>query len=205
MKRLLFLCVLFPLWSLAQRSDTVLKYLDGNLQLTTEEQAVFYGVAVKQPEGWMLYALYPDTTPLLKVYFKDRALKVIHGHYASYYPKHRQAISGFYDNNKKTGVWQAWYENGNRKDSGAYTHHFKTGTWKQWFENGNPASISSYMTTFSPEEMQRMRLTGQVPETGAKHGRFASWYPNGNRESEGMYRNNRMEGVWEWFHENGKR
>src|SRR5688572_25134069 len=101
MKRLLVLFFLFPLPGVAQRNDTVLKYLDGNLQLTTEEQAVFYGVAVKQPEGWMLYALYPDTTPLLKVHFKDRALKVMQGHYASFYPKHKQAVSGFYDNSKK--------------------------------------------------------------------------------------------------------
>ena len=205
MKHLLVLFFLFPLPGVAQRNDTVLKYLDGNLQLTTEEQAVFYGVAVKQPEGWMLYALYPDTTPLLKVHFKDRALKVMQGHYASFYPKHKQAVKGFYDNNKKTGVWQTWYENGYRKDSGAYTNNFKTGTWKQWYENGNPASISSYLITFSAEEMQTMRLTGQVPESGAKDGRFASWYPNGNKESEGLYLNNRMDGVWEWFHENGKR
>src|SRR5687768_1687765 len=119
MKRMLAILVFLPLFASSQRKDTVLKYLNANLEFTTEQYAVYYGVAVKQPSGWFLYALYPDTTPLLKVYYKDRALKVKHGHFTSFYPKNKPAYSGKYDNNKKTGIWQSWYENGNRKDSGS--------------------------------------------------------------------------------------
>lgn len=205
MKRPFAVLLVLPLFALSQRKDTVLKYLDASLEFTTEQHAVYYGVAVKQPEGWFLYALYPDTTALLKVHYKDRALKIKHGNYASFYPKYRRAYSGAYDNNMKTGIWESWYENGQRKDSGFYTKNFKTGTWKTWYENGNRASVSSYLSTFTQVEMHRMRVTGQVPELGTRDGKFISWYSNGSKESEGMFRNGAPDGVWEWFHPNGNR
>ena len=174
MKHLPAILLLLPLFAWSQRKDTVLKYLDQNLQFTTKENAVCFGVAVKQPAGWFLLALYPDTTPVLKVYYKDRALKVLHGAYASFYPKYRNAYSGFYENNKKTGVWQSWYENGQRKDSGSYTNNIRTGTWKQWHDNGMPASVSSFLTTLTPEEMQR-RYT-QCRIGGAARSRRCIWH-----------------------------
>jgi antitoxin component YwqK of YwqJK toxin-antitoxin module len=204
MKRILSILVFIPLFAASQRNDTVMKFLNANLEFTSEQYAVYYGVAVKRTEGWFLYALYPDTTPLLKVHYKDRALKVKEGHYASYYPGNRLAHSGHYHNNMKTGIWQSWYENGQRKDSGFYTDNYMTGIWKRWYENGSPASVSGYLSTFTYEEQQRMRLTGQVPESGARDGSFVTWYPNGNKESEGVYRNSLLQGRWLWYHENGK-
>ena len=67
MKYGILFCFLWPFLSHAQNKDTVLKYLDEQLHLTTKKNAVYYGVAVKQGDHWMLYALYPDTTPLLKL------------------------------------------------------------------------------------------------------------------------------------------
>src|SRR5687768_7780005 len=165
MKRCLLLIILLPLCCMGQRKDTVLKYFDAQLEFTSKEKAVFYGVAVKRDDGWFLFALYPDTTPLLKVNFKDRGLKIKHGPYVTYFPKNKIAYNGFYENNRKNGVWQSWYENGNLKDSGYFRDNMMTGQWKRWHENGKPASESIFAASIAAEEMQRYRLTGMSPET----------------------------------------
>ncbi|HYK55688.1 MAG TPA: hypothetical protein VEV15_04355, partial [Flavisolibacter sp.] len=136
MKSILTVILLLPLVSFSQKKDTVFKYLDADLQLTTKKNAVYFGVAIKETEGWLLYALYPDTTPVIKVWFKDKQLKIKNGPYTLYYPKHVIAQAGHFADNKMNGVWQSWYPHGQKRDSGLIVNNQLVGGWKEWHSNG---------------------------------------------------------------------
>ena len=144
MKVKIIALLLLPVVSYCQKKDTVLKYLDQNLNLTTAKNRVYVGVAIKGNNSWFLYALYPDTTPLLKAYFKDKDLQIKEGPYSLYYPKNKKAKEGIYLNNKMYGVWRSYYPNGNIKDSGLMNNNRLTGIWKSWYDDGNPMSESYY-------------------------------------------------------------
>src|SRR5689334_21248447 len=118
MKQILISLLLIPTISFSQKKDTVLKYLDNELNFTTAQNDVFVGVAIKGEKSWLLYSLYQDTTPLLRAYYKDKNLTIKDGPYILYFPKYKKAKEGTYVNNKMYGVWKFYYPNGNLKDSG---------------------------------------------------------------------------------------
>src|SRR5438309_9153801 len=112
------LLLLLPLHLWAQKKDTVSRYLDSNLQLTSRANASYYAVSIKAGDHWRLYSVYADTTPLLDVWFKDKKLEIKDGPYKVYYPKNVPAQSGWYKDNRRNGVWKTWYTGGLLKDSG---------------------------------------------------------------------------------------
>jgi TonB family protein len=199
MKFCLSFLLALPLLSLSQKKDTVLKYLDSNLQPTNEKNAVFFGVAIKDEKGWMLYALYPDTTPIIRAWFRDRQLKIKNGPYTLYYPKRIVAQLGYYAENRMNGIWQTWHSNGVKKDSGMMKNDRLTGQWKEWYSSGKLMYECEYQE--SP-----LNIVSPLPGAyfGISHGSFTSWYENGNRESAGHYQNDMMTGEWKWFHANGQ-
>lgn len=199
MKSILTVILLLPLVSFSQKKDTVFKFLDADLQLTTKKNAVYFGVAVKEKEGWLLYALYPDTTPVIKAWFKDKQLKIKDGPYTLYYPKHVIAQAGHFTDNKMNGVWQSWYPHGQKKDSGLIVNNQLVGGWKEWHPNG----ILMYACTYG-ERPANLFSEFLTLYSGLKTGGFTSWYDNGNMESNGFYKDDIMEGEWKWFHDNGQ-
>lgn len=203
MKCGVFLFLLFPAVLYSQKKDTVLKYLDAWYQLTTKKNAVYYGVSIKEEDHWKLFAIYPDTTTLLKVYFKDSQLKIKDGPYYHYYPKNRIARQGFFSNNEMNGVWQTWFENGRKKDSGLMISNLMVGEWKTWYNNGAIMMQLNYAGG-EPGVLNKIMSSVYGPGfVGMKDGSFRSWYSNGLNESIGQFKNDRMHGTWKWYHENG--
>ncbi len=205
MKMLLFFFCFIPACCLAQK-DTVVKYFNKNLEITTKDKADFLGVAVKKENSWLVFAVYPDTSTLLKAYYKDKRLRLKEGPYTVYYPQSKPAQQGYYQNNKMVGTWRFWYENGVLKDSGALDNNRLTGLWKSWHPNGRQKSSITFKTELSATDANYQKLlTYQDPFTfdGIRHGAFSTWYENGILESQGSFTNNYMEGEWLWFHENG--
>lgn len=199
LKNILFLLVCLPIYCLAQKKDTVYKYLDANLQPTDEKNGQYFGVAIKKEGYWLLYAIYPDTTPVIKATFQDKHLKIKHGPYTIYYPKNIIASSGHYNNNKINGVWQTWHPNGNKKDSGLVINNQLVGLWKEWYSNGQVKKECTY----SDVQSNSIYNSLNQPWTGPKNGSYNSWYMNGTLESSGNYENEIMNGEWKWYYENG--
>ena len=199
MKLSIIFFLFFPLLSFAQKKDTVFNYLDSSLQPSDEKDAAYFGVAIRKQEGWLLYALYADTTPVIKAWFKDKKLQIKNGPYTIYYPKHIVAQQGYYRENKMNGVWQSWHPNGHKKDSGMMINNQLVGPWKEWYANGMLMYDCNY--TNQPVNWPSQLLS---PQFALKDGNFTSWYNNGNMESTGVYKNDVMEGEWNWFHSNGK-
>lgn len=209
MSRLYLLLLLFPFCAGAQKwgKDTSLIYLDENLEISNAKNAAFAGVSIKVDGGWMVYAHYPDTTPLLKAYYKDKALKIKTGPYVAYYPKGIKAKEGFYADNKMNSNWQFWYSTGQLKDSGRVIDDYLVGTWKSWHPNGVVMAEANYkeaVLTNNISLLQQVALPQTTPPYAYfKDGRYTSWYRNGKIESSGSFLNNKMEGTWQWYHPNG--
>lgn len=208
MKAFYLLLLLLPFCALSQKrgKDTSLVYLDQNLQLTNAKNAAFFGASVKVEGGWMLYAVYPDTTPLIKAFFKDKNLTVKEGPFTVYYPQNKKARDGFYNNNKMNGTWRFWYENGQLRDSGMVLNNYMAGTWRNWHTNGFLQAV----TTFEPRPVvgdliiqQTILETAFPPYLGSREGAYNSWYSNGQQEATGHFKANQMEGTWYWYHKNG--
>ena len=204
MNKLLVLLII-PVFSFSQK-DTIPKYLDKDLHFTTIDKAVYFGVAIKQSNHWKLYALYPDTTPVITAVFKDRQMKIKDGEFIIYYPKYIKAQETFYKNNHINGNWVSWYQNGTRMDSGAIINDHMSGLWKSWFPNGQLKIIAVNKKEYSEEDQALLELKHSVSNNhyGIKDGEFNSWYLNGNQESVGYFKNDVMDGQWKWYFENGK-
>src|SRR6476469_1955617 len=93
---ILAICFFLTSFSFAQKKDTVRKYLDENFSLTSRANAYYYAVSIRQDDHYLLYAVYPDSTVLLKAWFKDRDLSVKDGPYEFYFGKRRIAMKGYY-------------------------------------------------------------------------------------------------------------
>ena len=136
--------ICLPVFGLAQKKDTVYRYLDANLQPTDEKNGEYFGVAIKKNGYWLLYAIYPDTTPVIKATFRDKQLKIKNGPYSSILSKEYNGMPGFYNNNTMNGVWQTWHPDGNKKDSGLVINNQLVNEWKEWFLNGQIKKECNY-------------------------------------------------------------
>jgi antitoxin component YwqK of YwqJK toxin-antitoxin module len=82
--------------------------------------------------------------------------------YKEYYPSGKVKIEGRYNDQKqRTGLWQAFFENGNKWSIGTYTNGEENGEKRVWFENG------------------KVRYTGQM-KNNKPYGEWYVWDENGN-------------------------
>ncbi len=203
--------LLLTLPSLAQR-DSVRKYLDADMQFTTRKNAVYAAMAIKSNDHWLLYAVYPDTTVLLQVYFKDAGLSIKDGSYTLYHPKRIIAQQGTFKDNVPNGKWQSWYPNGQLKNEGLLLNNHFSGNWKSWYDNGQLMSDQSFayneaggatVHQLSPAKTVEKLMDDFSPER-VLEGKSATWYKNGKQESLLNYHNDTLSGPCSWFHENGR-
>ena len=209
-----YLTLLFAftsLYSFSQRSDTVRRYFDENMVLTTKNKVHFPGVTVKQNDHWYLFAVYPDTGMLIKSYFKDEDLRVKDGPFTLYHRKNLKAAEGRFQNNTPVGVWKYWYENGQIKDSGLLVNNNMADVWRSWYEDGNLLSIAEYP---APEFFTSSSTTSATQKGGSildyglpinkKQGQWRSFYPNGTTRDSGLFQKNQKQGLWKNWYDNAQ-
>jgi len=206
-----FILLLLSLQAIAQK-DSVRKYLDADLQFTTKKNAVYAAMVVKQDDHWVLHAVYPDTTVLMQVYFKDAELSTKDGPFILYHRKKIMAQKGSFKDNIPNGKWQSWYANGQLKNEGTIINNHLAGTWKSWYENGQPMNEQSFLyneALMGPPVHQHSpakkveSLMEDFELERILEGVSTSWYKNGNKESVVTYHNDSLAGPCSWFRENG--
>ena len=67
----------------------------------------------------------------------------------------------FDDNNKRTGYWEYYFDNGKVKRKGNYLNGKKDGNWEHYYENGNISFTTNYLN-------------------GVRHGRWEFYWSNGD-------------------------
>lgn len=213
MKPLLVVSLWLTAFNGIAQQDTVRKYLDQNLRLTQKHNAVYAAMAIRQGDHWMLFAVYPDTTVMLKMFFKDRALTVKDGPYTLFYPKNVRWQSGNFINNRANGLWQIWYRNKQLKQEGMLVNNEMQGLWKLYYENGQQKSLEQYILADSVKPVGVYKtVTDNVNPgvlddffaSGILHGPASGWYASGQKESEVNFQHDTLSGLCTWFRENGQ-
>ncbi len=213
MKPLLVIFWVVTAYNGTAQQDSVRKYLDQNLRLTQKRNAVYAAMAVRQGDHWMLFAVYPDTTVMLRMFFKDKALTIKDGPYTLYYPKNVPWQSGNFNNNRVTGLWQTWYRNKQLKEAGMLVNNRMQGVWKLYYENGQLKTQEQYVLTDSVKPAGTYEtVTSNVNPgvlddffaSGTLHGPATTWYASGQKESEVNYQYDTLSGLCTWFRENGQ-
>lgn len=204
--------ILSGITCMAQRGDTLYKYLDNTLAFTTKANAVYNAVAVKSGDHWLLFSVYPDTGILLKAYFKDRGLRIKDGPFTLYHPNNIKALEGRYSNNIRQGVWKYWYEKGQRKDSGLVKNNQMVNTWFRWHENGQLQSIANYLPydsipdkpfVFADPQRKKDGLLEKDTLINSVHGQWIAYYDDGKKKDSGNYIKGIKEGPWINWYRNG--
>lgn len=211
MRLITFILLLGIPWaSLAQKGDTLRKYLNESLEYVPKDDAAFAAMAIKSGDYWFMMAVYPDTSILLKAYFKDKKLSIKEGPFTLYYPKGLKATEGNYSNNIRQGVWKYYHRNGQLKDSGMFKNNNMVNTWYSWHENGQLASIAEYASDNTLPDIYTTDKATRTPGVQAedpiviqKEGNWKSYYPNGNLKDSGRYKKATKDGYWVSWYENG--
>ncbi len=211
--RLFLLFLLFlPAVLKAQQSDTLQKFLDEDLALVSKKNAVYGAVAIRERDHWMLYAVYPDKTPLLRCYFADKALTAKDGPFRLYHPNGKTAVEGYYQGNVQIGIWRYYYANGQLKDSGMIKYNRMVDSWAGWYEDGSLRYKGEFPTADSvtpslgiPQSPFRLRgiLAGDTT-VSQRNGKWTSFYQGGEQSESGIYYRGRKNGEFRFFYPGGQ-
>lgn len=212
MRHFLWTVLLLPLMLQAQQTDTVQKYLDEDLALVNRKNAVYGAVTIRENDHWMLYAVYPENTPLLRCYFKDRALTVKDGPFRMYHPGNQTAVEGYYIDNIQMGVWRYYYPNGRLKDSGMIKNNRMAGKWTGWYEDGklrysgsfpDPDSIIAAMgIPYSPFRLRG--ILARDTTVSLRNGIWTGFYPDGEQSETGTYYRGEKNGAFRYSYPGGQ-
>ena len=188
------------------------KYLDEELEFTTQKKGIYSAMAIKSGDHWMMLAVFPDTGTLLKGYFKDKSLRIKDGPFTFYHEKNIKAFEGLYVNNVQQGVWKYYHRNGQLKDSGMIKNNQMVNTWRSWHENGKQLAIANYM---SPDSIPNDLIIRAVPQPGKSglfnsdttinypHGKWIEFHDNGHQKESGHYVHGLRNGEWTTWYANG--
>lgn len=110
---------------------------------------------------------YADGKDSLVVYYSDDS-KHEKIKEEVYHDNGELAIEGMYKNNKRNGLWRAWFPNGNIQAESEYTEEVPNGIRKVYFENG------------------RLMYSGMMKD-GKKTGSWTFYDANGNVIKEEKY------------------
>ncbi len=207
---LLFIIVLAVKPCPAQKSDTLIRYLDKNFAFTDKAGMIYKAVVFPQDGHWVLRSVYPDNSLVAEAYFLDKKLTVNDGPFVINYPKGLPAVKGAFRNDYRSGVWQSWYRNGQLKDSGALVNDVLTGTWITYYDTGNLMTRAHFneqigSTGLSPlVSNKKNSLLSFTPSVAIKTGIYETWYSNGNKQDSGNYQNDIKTGLWKSWYENGQ-
>lgn len=128
---------------------------------------------------------YESGNPKMKGQLKDGSNW---GHWKYYYEGGNLSMEGAIFDGKRQDEWIHYYEGGSVKQRGKYLDNKKVGIWNYFYE---------------AQEGQYGPLKAQAfYENGV--GNYKEFYPNSGLKAEGLYVDGKSEGVWTYYHLNGK-
>lgn len=184
--RLLILSIfIFSQHSYAQKIERFYDYRWK--EVTDATHARFYATIEKKDSVWLRQDFYLREGRLqMKGYYKDADCKIAHGEFKWYHPNGYLQTAGNYTNNKRSGVWLSFHENGMMSDSVFYNENGGiVGKRLGWHTNGMMADS----TMINPDGS----------------GVSIYWWENGNPSAAGRYAaGQQRHGKWQYFHSNGQ-
>lgn len=116
---------------------------------------------------------------------------------------------GYYNNNKKEGVWKFYNRDGKLYSSGTFINDKMNGIWNNYFNNGTISALENYENGRQEGESKYFHSNGTVKEIGnfkndLREGVWKTFSENGKLSSSGKYVYNGRVGEWKTYFENGK-
>ncbi len=99
---------------------------------------LFIGIvsSCKQELTKVVEEKYPDGSPQLERYYKEKGDKKELVKEIIYWSSKKKKIEGTYKNTQREGHWMAWFENGNPWSEGYYINGIEDGPKNVWHESG---------------------------------------------------------------------
>jgi hypothetical protein len=134
----LLLLIFYPAFHLAAQGDTTIIYLDNDEKPCPETKAVKYAIQNKEGDHWKKIVFdAADDKPIYGAYFSDPACTQFDGLYTGFNKEMKAILKGRYTNNKKTGIWKGYSDEGKLIDSAIYKDGFIYGLAITWYADGS--------------------------------------------------------------------
>ncbi|MCW3118335.1 MAG: hypothetical protein JWM28_2417, partial [Chitinophagaceae bacterium] len=132
-----FLLLVIADSNLFAQNDTVVVYFDHAGKPSSADDAVKFCLQIKQNDHYKKLMVDGSDNKVESIaYFTDAECKNYDGPYKEIYKNSKTRKSGYYLQNKKTGLWKSWADNGKLTDSLVYRNGFIYGLGLQWNWDG---------------------------------------------------------------------
>lgn len=116
---------------------------------------------------------------------------------------------GYYNNNKREGVWKFYGRDGNLSRTGSFTNGKMNGIWNIYYNNEKVSASENYINGLKEGESTYFHFNGTIKELGdfkndLREGLWKTFDENGKLRSSGKYEKDLQEGEWKIYYENGK-
>ncbi len=183
---ILLLLILFSTTFLSAQGDTTIIFLDRNDKPVPEQMASKYAIQIKENDHWKKVVFdYADEKPIYGAYYSDAACTQFDGPFSAFNKENKVREKGRYLNNKKTGVWLRYADDGKVTDSAFYKNGFIYGLALTWHPNGTVHDSLVF------------------EDNG--NGACRSYWSDGQPKGSGNFANGKKEGLWTYNHKNGVR
>ncbi len=147
------ICILFVLLGLSafSQSYTHMYYLDESLNSVAKNKAIITGKGYYDQSSFKLDCYAGETDILiLSLHFVDTSLGSLEGLFQQYHDGKNLESQGYYQNNKKQGIWEDWNKEGQKTDSAFYDKGIRLRYAKYtYFSNYNKKNNGIYCYEFT--------------------------------------------------------
>lgn len=108
------------------------------------------------------------------------------GLWKAYYANGNKKSEVEFKNNKANGKYVTYYENGKTEEEGTWKNNMNIGTFKRWHSNGNIAQEKTMNSSGKPDGLVTYTYSNGKKEmeftaaAGVEQGKMTRWYPNGD-------------------------
>ncbi len=85
--------------------------------------------------------------------------------YRNHHANGQVYVEGYFKNNRRTGTWTAYFENGMKQSENQYKKGYNHGASKVWFPNGKIRYQGSYTNNVKTGEWQYYKEDGSIATT----------------------------------------
>lgn len=129
------------------------------------------------------------------------------GLHSIYHPNGELEFRGYYERGEKKGKGKEYWDNGKLKYDGMWRTSSYYGNGKKYHETGKLAEKGTFL-------YGRLENGSKYNEDGSydvghydykgKEGKCTEYWPNNNKKSVGVWKENKKHGIFSLYHENGK-
>lgn len=172
---------------------------------------------------------YPDGSPKVVSFFIKKNDVKIKIREIGYYQNQKESYKGEFKNGIRAGKWEYWYENGQLFASTEVTNSIATQKWQilkpdqtPYYDNSHQLAVAEIYPNGAPyhciyslanEKLEKelffypsykIQMQGNSINN-KREGNWNYWYENGNRWSEGYFKNDVNDSIRNVWYENGNK